>query len=86
MRTVRQLGWTGIKNGELLDLAAGAFDVFVTVDRNVSFQQDVSSLSIAVIVLEAKANRLADLKPLVPQLLATIASARQSGVHRVSAP
>jgi hypothetical protein len=59
----------------LLALAAEEFDVFVTVDRNLSFQQNVTALSIAVIVLRAPTNRLADLRPLIPKLLAAIASA-----------
>lgn len=50
------MGWNTIKNGELLALAAKEFDVFVTVDRNLSFQQNVSALLIAVIVLRARSN------------------------------
>jgi hypothetical protein len=50
VKTARQMGWT-LKNGELLALASAAFDVFVTVDRNLSFQQDIVSFSIAVVVL-----------------------------------
>ena len=69
IRTARQMGWTAIKNGELLTLAAEHFDVFVTADRNLSFQQNLGALSIAVIVLKAKTNRLTDLRPLVPGLL-----------------
>ena len=72
VKTARQMGWTTIKNGELLALAAAEFDVFVTVDRNLSFQQKLGSYPIAVIVLAAKSNRLADLRPLVPKLLAAI--------------
>jgi len=60
------MGWTTIKNGERLALAGGQFEVFVTVDRNLSFQQNLISYPIAVIVLRAKTNRLADLKPLAP--------------------
>jgi hypothetical protein len=86
VQTVRQVGWAGIKNGELLALAARTFNVFVTVDRNLSFQQNVDALSIAEIVLEAKANRLVDLKPLVPQLLSTLESVRQGAIHRVGVP
>jgi hypothetical protein len=56
----------------LLALASGHFDAFVTVDRNLSFQQDIVSFSIAVVVLRAKTNRLADLRPLVPGLLVAI--------------
>ncbi|MGI8526566.1 MAG: hypothetical protein ACR2K5_10400 [Pseudolabrys sp.] len=57
VQTGRQMHWTAIKNGELLKLAAERFDVFVTVDRNLAFQQNLSDLAIAVIVLEAKTNR-----------------------------
>src|SRR5215472_13536122 len=64
--TARQMGWTSIKNGELPALASREFDVFVTTDRNLSFQQNVDVLPIAVIVLNAPTNRLADLQPLVP--------------------
>lgn len=72
VKTARQMGWTAIKNGELLALASEQFDVFVTVDRNLSFQQNLTSFSIAVVVLEAKTNRLADLGPLVPNVLSAI--------------
>jgi hypothetical protein len=64
-----------IKNGESPALAAQEFDVFVTVDRNLSFQQNLPALAIAVVVLRARSNRLADLKLLVPELLAAIVSA-----------
>ncbi len=76
------MGWTTIKNGELLSLAAKSFDVFVTVDRNLSFQQNLPALSIAVVVLQAKSNRLADLRPLTAQLMAAIEFA-QPGAPKV---
>jgi len=72
VKSARQMGWTAIQNGELLALAAQEFDVFVTVDRNLSFQQNVVAFSIAIVVLEAKTNRLADIRPLVPRLLSAI--------------
>jgi hypothetical protein len=72
VKTARQMGWTAIKNGELLSLVSEHFDVFVTVDRNLAFQQNLSTLPIAVIVLRAQTNRLADLQSLVPRLLAEI--------------
>jgi hypothetical protein len=56
VRTARQMGWTAIKNGELLALAAEEFDVFVTVDRNLSFQQNIPAFAIAVIVMRASSN------------------------------
>ena len=75
VKTDRQMGWATIKNGELLDLASEHFDVLVTVDRNLFFQQNLGAVSIAVIVLRARTNRLAELRPLVPSLLAAIESA-----------
>jgi hypothetical protein len=68
-------GWTTIVNGRLLALAAEQFDVFVTVDSNLSFQQNLVAFAIAVVVLKARTNRLDDLRPLVPKLLATLAGA-----------
>jgi hypothetical protein len=75
VKTAGQMGWKTIKNGALLTLASQHFDVFVTVDRNLSFQQNLVTFSIAVVVLQAKANRLADLRPLIPGLLAAMESA-----------
>ena len=70
VRTAPQMGWAGIKNGRLLAAAQKEFDVFVTVDRNLSFQQHLPKFDIAVLVLRARSNRLADLQPLVPAMLA----------------
>jgi hypothetical protein len=80
VKTARQMGWTAIKNSELLTLAAEQFEVFVTVDRNLSSQQNLASFSIGVIVLQAKTNRLTDLRQLVPRLLAAIHSAEPGTV------
>ena len=85
VKTARQMGWASIKNGELLVLAAQEFDVFVTVDRNLSFQQNLGAVAIAVIVLQAPTNRLADLRTLVPRLIAVIESARPGFSTIVSA-
>lgn len=85
VKTARQMGWSTIKNGELLALAAKDFDVFVTVDRNLSFQQNLPAFTIAVIVLRAASNRLADLQPLVPELLALIPIAKRGAVTYVGA-
>ena len=76
VKTARQMGWTAIKNGELLTLASAEFDVLVTMDRNLSFQQDLASFAIAVIILRAKTNRLTNLRPLVPSLRAAVDSAQ----------
>ncbi|HLY46955.1 MAG TPA: DUF5615 family PIN-like protein [Stellaceae bacterium] len=84
--TARQMGWDSIKNGELLTLASQEFDVFITVDRNLSFQQNLAALTIAVIILQAPTNRLADLRLLMPRLLAALASARPGSATTVGPP
>lgn len=75
VKTARQMGWTSIKNGELLALAATQFDAFVTVDRNLSFQQNLPNYAIAVFVLSARTNRLSDLMQLIPELNAKFSTA-----------
>lgn len=67
--TVVGLGWAGVRNRALLQRCAGRFDAFVTVDRNLAFQQHIDALSFGVIVLRARSNRLTDLRPLIPILL-----------------
>ena len=62
--TVQHSGWTGTKNGKLLGLAAAEFDVFLTMDRNLEFQQNLNTLPIAVLVVEAVSNRMEHLVPL----------------------
>ena len=82
--TVPQAGWAGIKNGDLLRLAQAQFDVFVTVDRNLSFQQQLPNFTIAVIILRAPTNRLKDLRPLIPQLTQMLPLAPKGEVRRLS--
>jgi hypothetical protein len=77
--TVAEAGWAGKKNGALMQLvAANGYDVFLTVDKSVRFQQDLQSLPFAVILMSAPTNRLTDLAPLVPKLTAALATI-QSG-------
>lgn len=78
--TVPDAGWAAIKNGEQLTLAESRFDVFVTVDRNLSFQQNLPRYGVAVVVLRASSNRLADLRRLVPRLLEVLSTAKRGGV------
>jgi predicted nuclease of predicted toxin-antitoxin system len=67
--TVQRRGWAGIKNSELLKLAEKEHDVFVTVDRKISVQQDLTQFNIAVVLIGSRSNRLEDIRPLVPELL-----------------
>lgn len=84
-RTVPEMGWASKKNGELLALAEADFQVFVTVDRNLSFQQDVSRFKVAVVVLLANGNRYSDLQPLVANLLQVLADVAPGELLRVGA-
>ena len=68
MFTVTEYGWSGIKNGTLPALADSEFDVFLTVDQNLKYQQNLSAFRIAVILLLARNNRLQTLLPLVPEV------------------
>ena len=80
VRTVPEAGWAALKNGELLARAEHEFEAFVTVDRKLPFQQDLSRFSLAVIVLRAPSNRVTDLRGLVPQLLAALPLAKRGEV------
>ena len=62
------MGWSGVKNGELLVLAATGFDAFVTVDKNLPYQQNLTALPVSVVVLDASSNELPALLPLVHEL------------------
>lgn len=75
VRTVPEMGWSGKKNGELLQLMNGqGFEVLVTVDQNLRYQQNLVAAGVAVVVLIASSNRLADLVPLMPSALASLGS------------
>jgi uncharacterized protein DUF5615 len=82
--TVQQRGWAGLKNGELLQVAADTgFQVLVTADLNLQFQQNLSRSRIGIILLVAPSNALEDLLPLVPNLLAAIPKTRAGELLRV---
>ena len=74
LQTVPRAGWAGLPDGEILKRAEQSFEVLVTTDANLEFQQNLALYNIAVIVLRARTNRLADLKPLVPQLLSALST------------
>lgn len=81
--TVAAMGWAGTKNGALLRLAASDFDVFITIDRNIAYQQRLQMPNMAVILLVAPNNRLATLRLLVAGIRATLQTIRDGDVVRV---
>ena len=70
--SVQRMGWAGIKNGALLGLAEQQFDVLITGDRNLSFQQNIPQLDLAVVVLAAASTQLKDTLPLMAKVSALL--------------
>ena len=83
--TVPRRGWAGIKNGDLLALAEKEFNVFITVDRKISTQQDLTKFKIPVLLLRPRTNRLEDIRPLVPELLKALERAAAGVLTTVGA-
>lgn len=84
--TVQGAGYSGYTNGRLLRRLEGAYDVLITMDGSMPSQQLVSSFNIGVIVRHAVSNRIGDIKPLLPELLAAIVAIKPSELIHVSRP
>ncbi|MBI4924536.1 MAG: hypothetical protein HY843_01315 [Bdellovibrio sp.] len=70
VKTVPEMGWNGISNGDLLNLIYKKFDVFITIDSNLVYQQNLDRFpNLKIIVLKAKTNRYYDLKKLVHKII-----------------
>ena len=83
--TVQRKGWASIKNGRLLALAACAFDVLLTADKGVAYQQNLAALPVSILTVLAPSNRLEDLAAAVPASLATLAEPPPRRLRRVTA-
>lgn len=81
--TVRAAGWSGIKNGRLLALAAAQFDVFITADRNIEFQQNLATLPIAIVVLIVGRTRIQAIEPVIPELIKMLNHVAPKTLRRV---
>ena len=84
VRTVVEMGWSGVKNGKLLALAGTEFDAFITVDKNLPYQQNLATLPITVIVLDAPSIELSALLPLVPYLERALTSLKLKTYVRIA--
>jgi hypothetical protein len=82
--SVQKMGWSGITNGRLLARAQDQFDVFITGDRNLSFQQNVTEFRIAIVVLQAKGTQLHQTLPLMAKVLLLLPSLKPGTVTFVS--
>ncbi len=83
--TVQERGWAGAKNGDLLRLAGMELDAFLTTDRSVPHQQNLSTFEIAVVLLEASGNRFVDISTLLPNLRSTLLSIQPGTFYRITA-
>jgi hypothetical protein len=86
VRTVQAMGFGGLVNGQLLKAASPDFDVLVSGDQNMVYQQNPQTLPMSVIVLVAKNNKLESFVPLIPELLRTIEQSPQKSFYRIAAP
>ena len=83
--TVPEMGWRGLKNGELLRQAARAFDVFVTIDQGLRYQQNLKGTELGVILLVAPDNRIETLRPLMLQVVSALADIQAGTIIRLEA-
>jgi predicted nuclease of predicted toxin-antitoxin system len=83
--SVQRQGWAGIKNGKLLALAAAQFDVLLTADQGIEYQQNLAALPMAVLIVSARSNRMADMAPMAPKILEALVQLPPRTLHKVTA-
>ena len=83
--TINALGWRGVKNSELLRRTQGNFEVLVTMDRDLEFQQNIALLDLSIVLVLAHSNRMIHLRPLVPAILEVIEAAQPGELRKVGA-
>jgi hypothetical protein len=82
-RTVREAGFEGYKNSELLAAAEPLFDALVTIDKNIRYQQNLAERKIAVLIMRARSNDISDISPVVPLALAGLAAIKPGQIVEV---
>ena len=82
--TVAEAGWAGKKNGELLRLAENRFDVLLSTDKGIPYQQNVSRFDLAVVLLRARSNAYEDLAPLMDEVNGKLEQVQPGTVLRIS--
>ena len=82
--TVPEMGWAGKTNGELLSLARGEFDAFLTADQNLEYQQSLNKSDMPIVIMAAQTNRFGDLKPLIPDVLSVLEDIKPGELIRIT--
>jgi hypothetical protein len=85
IETVSGLGWSGIKNGELLRRMNGRFDALVTMDRRMPSQQNLADHPFGVVLVKARSNRMVHLRPLVSEILVALDGISHGELRQVGA-
>ena len=85
VRTTREMGWETHKNGKLLVAAEAEFDVLLTVDRNIEYQQNLSGCSLAIVIMEAASNSPSDLLPVLSEVEKLLPNVQPGVYYRVRA-
>ena len=85
VQTVTEIGWRSSKDGPLLEFAQTAFDVFVTIDRSIQYQNNIHSLNLGIVRVRVKSNRIESYEPLFDDLKAAAEAVRPGGVIVVEA-
>jgi predicted nuclease of predicted toxin-antitoxin system len=83
--TVQRQGWPSVKNGKLLALAAGEFDVLLTADKGMEYQQNLETLPVAILIVLARSNRIEDMARAVPAILSALAEMKPRTLRKVAA-
>ena len=84
VKTVADVKWAGTKNGALLQRAAAEFDGLVTVDQGIPYQQNLSGITLALIIIVAPSNDIKDLRSKMPEVLRVLATIQPGEVVRVT--
>jgi|SRR5437870_10244199 len=85
VHTVEDAGLKGLENGDLLNAAAGVYEVLITLDRNIPYQQNIADLPIAVLILAGRRNSYAHLKRLLPRALVVLETIKSGQVVEIAA-
>ena len=83
--TVDWQRWKGKRNGELLEQAAETFDVLVTMDKSIEYQQNISKYEISVIIISARSNKIQDIQSLMPKVNQVLRDMQTGQVIHVNA-
>jgi len=85
-KTVLEAGFSGKQNGELLSLAERTFDVLITIDRNIRYQQNIAGREIAILIIRVASNDLDDIRPQVPHALAALETIQIGQIVEIGFP